>query len=178
MLETLTQEQALAKFQNLIYSEVHKFLAYKGGDWDELLSDAYIGFVTAYRSYQERGQRTNTGQWHFGGWAKFTIWKRLLDEHRRRCKKNSRINFETNLNSEEGDDFKVSEINDPDRFTIQKLARELSDDAKKVLDYIALLEHRAPTRKRSLVVRHLQELGWAGQRIVESFNEVREALGI
>lgn len=184
----LTAEQVLQKYSNLIYNEVHRFIRYKGGDWDELLSRAHVAFVNAQRRYLAKGDRPDIGggKWHMGGWIKFCVWNALLDHHRNDLKLNKRRVVETDLVNRScfGGDavadnaFALSNVPERRRFQLEDMIKEISADARRVVEIATTLNERGPVAKRHRLIEALQDLGWAGQRIVESFNEIREVMGL
>ena len=178
---------ALATYQKLIYGEIHRFQRYRGGDWEELKDEAYTAFTRAYRRYQVRGDRPNTGKWHIGGWLRFCIQHQFKDWDRNRQRLAGRRIVETDLlggasdigGDGDGNPLALRSVADhrAGRFSICNLASEVSDDARRALEIAVKINGRGPSTKRHRLIAALQDLGWAGQRIIETFKEIKEALG-
>ena len=64
-------EETYHDVAKLLYQTVHAFRRRYGGAWDDLLSDAHLGFCRAYRGYRPEKARFST-------WVRNTVWFAML----------------------------------------------------------------------------------------------------
>lgn len=138
--------------------------AYGGGDWDELMAEASQVYVEAYQTYDYR----------LGDFSKrvaYMVWYRLTNQLRDRHRRNrGHKRVEHYMNA----------VPDHRRTGVLGLIREVSDDARTVvrlvLDGPEYRDGATGDKQRRALVQTLTNLGWAGARIAESFNEIRGML--
>lgn len=147
--------------QNMLYDIAHKFLRKYGGDFEELVSQANLYFMTAYNSFSSKKSNFTT-------WCYFIVWKGLLNERQKEIKTNY-IPCDTNGYDEDG--------------CFIDFIDELSEDSKIIVGLILdtpndlkiLIERKGGTlpKVKTVIREHLNELGWSMKRITESFSEIR-----
>jgi hypothetical protein len=157
----MNTDKEYAGLRDFIYHTCHKFQSKYGGDFEELVSEANEYYMDARRSYDPKKAKLIT-------WVGFRIYKGLLETRRRWAYRNNRVAM-------------GQLAHDPvqqERFRLDRLIKEVSQDAQKVLRIV--LGNDPPIRKaipfRSALVEFLRGLGWAGERIIETFLEIKEAL--
>ena len=159
-------ESAYASVTLLLKRIVHTYQNRHGGDYDELLAEADEGFMHAYATWEPSKGRLSTWTWH-------KVNSHLLNLPRQRQK--------FVCESLTGD------VRSKPRFNLRAFLFELGEDAADVvglvlespLDIIQLCREQASegiVTKRWALVRFLKDLGWTKNRIVSTFNEIREAL--
>lgn len=133
-----------------------QFSSKHGGHWQEWLSEGYLGYRRALETYDP------TKGSSFLTWLNWCIWKRFQEIVRQGCKK---------------EDKPTGYVPDKARreFNLDLTLSELTEDGQQVAR-VALGQNQQDGKKRNKTIRFFQELGWTGRRIVESFNEIREAL--
>ena len=142
-------DQTFAEVERLVYHTAHRFRRRYRGDWEDVKSDAFLGYCKAYRDHQ--GDRAR-----FTTWVARSVWYACLDGHKRRSKVKER---QPTLSI------------DPATAVIDQ-APEASSDADAATR--AALSERGGSR--SATVRLLREAGWCALRIAESFGEMRSLL--
>ena len=142
-----------------------------GGCWEDYVSAGNAAFVDAYRSYD------NTKGTSFSTW----VWWKIRGAISAEIKK-TKVQSHTVAS---GKDNNLDELTGRSNFDLSRFASELSEDARTVIklvlessDHIKdVLHHRdaGPTIKHGLR-RKLSAMRWTLERILESFDEIREAL--
>lgn len=146
-----------------------------GGEVDEYFSVGCMTFVKAYL-----GDTFDHTKSSFKTWIRTKVWFQLLDDMRTRLGRNNRLpRVDADLDkhpTQEGS------------FDLDEFLETLSEDAQTV---IQLVVDTPPAFALEVYVRgeftpgnvlrslriFLRDLGWASARIVEAFEEVRQALG-
>lgn len=160
-------ESAYASVEPLLHRITRTHYNKHGGDYDELLAEAYEGFMHAYNTWIPAKGRLTTWTWHI-------INQHLLNLPRKR----QRIVC----------DSLTIDIDSKPGFSLRSFLFELGEDAAEVvglvlespLDILQLCrekEESKVTTKRWALIRFLKkDLGWAKNRIEKVFEEIREAL--
>ena len=138
----------------LLATIVHRFRTCYGGDAEELRAEANYHFAEALQSFNPT---MGTLRKHVG----WRVWYGMFETMRTRCRRKAI----TDRENVEPDTLPARR-----RSWLDTVLRELSEDARLVVG--AALE----TGSRNSLVRLLEEWGWCGRRIVETFREIREAL--
>lgn len=161
-------EETFAEMEQKIVAWVRRFERTKGGQFTELLSIAYDAFMHASRTYRpEKGP--------YEHWLKFTVWTEMLEVLRKDMGRNNRL-------PRRALDF--ANYAAKSHFDSEVFVNELTSDAAIVarlaLESPAELGHAGrspnPVRRRGAIEAFLARLGWAAERISDSFTEIREAL--
>lgn len=164
--------------EKLVGDITNRFYRRYGGDYDELLSEAYLQWGTAWHSYNGQSQPTT--------WTYFVIWHQLLEHHRTATRRAVRLPQAGTL---------PASTRDRRIFNLMQVASDLSLDAMYVLRLItevpADLElvlaqtPRGPGRPssevhpvhlRRAVVNYLLIHGWTADRIGRVWDEIRGVL--
>ena len=152
---------ALSDVERQILGIVAKHHKRFGGDFEELMSDAHLGFAEALRTFDlAKGYRFTT-------WCQTVIQYKLLDRFSKR---------KPPLPCDETDTGTVADPH-PRHFDLRKFAGELTGDALIVLR-LAFEARGGPDTRRDAVARWLKETGWTFARIAAAFDKVAEVLGI
>jgi len=163
-------EKRLREVEPLIFHTVNKFISHYGGDYDELLSIAYAGYLSAFRRFDEQGGSS------FPSWVRYEVWTCMFNEFikRQNLRKRHQEYIQTN-------DL-LSQIIKP----LIELIDELSEDAFEVVNLILntpdelqkSIKHNGGSNKKvkKLVYSHLKDNGWQRDKILKSFNNIQEAL--
>jgi hypothetical protein len=167
------------QLENLVYHTVRAFQRRYGGDFEDLFGEAQLAFMKAYTSFDPNPQHGN-GNYHIGGWVKFVIWNRLKDALAIKIRHDDRLK-RVGLPNQGAEEFfneaNFGSLEDTPGFSLDKLLGEVSAEAADVIRYaLSAPQPSQPYQKQLALVRLLQELGWAGQQILKSFQEIREAL--
>lgn len=176
---TTTTESATARtlydaFCKLLYRHCHQYRRRYGGDWDDWLSAAHVGYARAVDTGKpEFDSRRKV--WvcpshgvHFSTWLHWCVESQLRKEVGRRVREAQRRAV-TRDNSLRGCAARP-------RFRLRRLLFELSDDAAHVVGLLLERPEPLPSSKRKAVVGLLAELGWCGRQVVAAFSEIRAAL--
>ena len=151
------------KKEKLLHHIVHRLQQRYGGDYGELLSEAHYHFVTACLSWEPE-----LGPIHKRIW--YIVERRLKSARLAELEKHCRDVHLGETAWEQVED--CSRSFDPEQF-----CSDLSADAREVAR-LAISNGNGQTKTaRSTIANYLFDLGWSAKRIVESFGEIREALG-
>jgi hypothetical protein len=164
-------EKRLSEVEPMIYHTVGKFIKHYGGDYDDLLSIAYAGYLSAFRRFdEERGTP-------FPVWVRYEVWTCMFNE------------FIKRTNNRKRHKQYMSERSDLLSYIIRPLADlmdELSDDAFEVVNLIlstpdelqgVIAQNGGNNRKvKNLVYSYLKDNGWQRGRILKSLGSIQEAL--
>lgn len=167
MAANLAMVETYEDVERLIYQLVHRFNQRYGGDFRELLSDANLAFMRAYKSYDpSKGQFTT---------LLVTSVQRLLF----RTLKN-RIKYQQRYGTTLDEHRTISR--DVEEFDFDCFVSNMSADAKFV---VRLITHSPPELAavangkggeprnwRSSIKGYLRDLGWSANQITESFTEI------
>lgn len=175
--------QAYELVSNLIFDQVHKFFRRFGGDFDELVGEANLAFVTGHRQYID-GVRPNGEQitHPFAVEIRRWVWFELFDAMR------SRLRRENNAKmlSMESMELDVPAKNST-KFKVKEWVAGLGEDAQYAVELVlyppeevettAEARGGTPRNYRSTVRAYLTAEGWKPARINKAFDEIKEALG-
>ena len=147
----------------LIFKVVKEFQRRHGGEWDELLGEANLLFMKSLEGYD----------WRKGKFSKriaYKVWWGLFSQRSQQMTREGRM-------GERDTSLPLEDVPCEDSFDLVMLTEEVSDDAALLIE-LALQEDGkgTPDRKRGRLAAILIDLGWTATRILESFQEIREAL--
>ena len=167
----LAATETYRDLERMVEKLIRWAVEHRGGDRDDYASAANQAYTKAIRTHDPaRGQITTHVWWCVKNALQSVAireWK-----HRERERNNSPLpNDLTQRPRTKG-------------FDVEVLLVDLSDDARAVVrlvidtpgDLVKLVRMRSPDRMRGLLARGLRDLGWTIGRVVESFDEIREAL--
>lgn len=144
---------------NKIAARFHKAF---GGDMEIIRSEAYLQYARIAPAWQE-----SLGP--FATWINYKIWYGLIDWLRK----------ETRREVRQGGKHETYH-NDPmerERFDLRLLLSDLSDDAATIVGLVVDFERVGKRAKHKIAKHLLYDLGWAAHRVIDSFREIKEALG-
>ena len=161
--------------KNLLHKIVHKFRRRYGGDYQELFSQASLYYVKAYNTFDpSRGSFTKR--------IGYNVWMDLLSEKRRQAiavKNRPAYCWDP-------DWFECVAEQERRGLNVARLLGTISPDAAFVIKIVLDLPvppegdgwrpHKCPSYSHRSLIRFLSGLEWTGQRILESFAEIKEAL--
>lgn len=156
--------------EKLIHHTCHCFQRQWGGNYEDLLSEANQGFIEAMKGFDpSRGKLSKR--------VRFVVWKRLKHASAREFKRNA-------LNKAIRDEKTLREVQQPKTFNLEKLMKEVSPDAAKLIKLVVDPPADIKLKKQKVkgqskwyyIHSFLREIGWSISRITESFNEIQEAL--
>lgn len=150
---TVTDQDYLS-LRNMLCKIVLKIQNKYGGDFDDLMSEANECFMLACHSHNPNKSRLIT-------WVHQKVWYGLLESARVHAKRNKRY-APANLEN----------VQSKLTFDVERLLSEVSADAANIINLI-VYDNKD---KRSAVIQHLLSIGWAAERILESFREIKDAL--
>jgi hypothetical protein len=157
-----------AYVQRLLFKIVHKFQRFHGGDFDELMCEANYHYVRALQNYDPEKARFST-------WCTIKVLNGLKDYHSRQARYLS-------LYKQEGEEMPLELAPERRHGNLGALLSELSEDACYVAK-LAMMSARSEHcnrphvfRRRSWITRFLLDMGWSGERIMEAFGEIKQAL--
>jgi len=162
--------QTYEDVEKLIKYLCWKFQKQRGGDFDDLLSVANMGFMRAYNTYVPTRSKFTTWVWH-------CVWNILLDEMSKSHWRSQRekTSYDTELLE------KVDPIDE--RFDLGETLKEYSKDSQVIMklvltspEEILRLCHGEEKTFRSPVRAYLGKLGWTARRIAESFRDIKMGL--
>ena len=142
-----------------------------GGDRDELLSEANIAFMRAYKMFDPKKARFTTYLYH-------KVWGTLRRHCNTRISRQKRIGGVVQINEDltptarEFNLHEFSKLLTEDAMFVAQIALETPNDLKQVLLTKKL---KRPSWIRTLR-RHLLDMGWTMGRIKESFAEIKSIL--
>lgn len=157
--------------RRLVYNTACTFQNVHGGELDELVGEANLLFMEAYRTF-------DADEGSFSSWVRLKIWRGLQSSGRKIASRNT---HRTEL------DFAIVPDADPS-FDYRSFLKELSRDARRVARLVVdpPVDVRLsaacrkgldnPDSKRRAVVEFLGHVGWGVDRITRSFQEIAEAL--
>ncbi len=171
------------RVERLIQKICRKFHWRYGGDWDEIMSEANWAYVRAVKQWNPERSKLGT-------WVQTKVQFHLLQLREDRCKRLARE--KTILNNpcwvepsmtrtlhDEGNKTERHElIPAPESFDIRAFLRLLSYDARCVVRQalspkLSLIQSQY---RRDHLAQLLVDLGWAIERIINTFQEIQEAL--
>jgi len=164
-------EETYADVEKLIHKLTWAHIGRYGGEYDETLSDAHLGFAEAYARFNNRrgvlfitycylyirGYLLNGYNRSVGGSIKKTTFER-----------------DVLLLGEDMAEVLVGTT----QFDVDRMASELSEDAQAAIRLtLDLPRVQTPSKLKRGLLRHLQrKLGWTAARCIETWSEIRRAL--
>ena len=171
-------EELFKEYEGLVNFTVWKFVEKHGGDFEDLLGDAYLYYMEAVKAYDGRvSLQSNISCW---------IWDRLLDQWRTKANRRNRVGPFLRSDSPRWLEQRAVDRHSEEGWTVEEFLEELTEDARIVVrlcvDTPAEIKRTAedkggtPRNYRSTVRQWLESVGWSYQRIRESFEEIKTAL--
>jgi DNA-directed RNA polymerase specialized sigma24 family protein len=155
----LSAPEAYASVRAMIHGICYKFSRKYRIDAEELVSEANLAFVKAWRRWDPAKAKLTT-------WTHFCVSRTLcslLAEHRKVRGRERWIN---------GSDFAGRKP-----FTVEGLLGQVGEDAGEAIDAALSRTVKAGGgRKADMLANELQRRGWCGRRILDVFDEVKEVL--
>lgn len=172
-LSTDAASETYADVQEKLDKLSYAFVRQYGGNYEDVRADANLYYLRASELY-------NPGQGSFEQWVCHRVWLNLLEVVRVQAKRNARLPRSA---------VELGTLADR-RFDMVEFLDELSDDARTVVRLlfvgnrdVALAEIQRgglkpkPHQTRNAIREYLRDVGWGAGRILESFQEIRKALG-
>ncbi len=162
MSRTADAGQAYLKAEPYITRLLNKHLRTRGGDPDELQSEAHMGFLDAWASYDpSRGASLTT-------WACTKIRHRLRDYRPQGPKQCSPLALERIPQP-------ATKRDCPDDCALLILAA-LSDVPDVVITAATINSHTSPVSLRLAIIEYFRGLGWGVSRLADALELVREVI--
>lgn len=168
-IEEDSVSEKYADVELLIYKTIHDFIRIYGGNFDELLGESHLMFMTAVRRYDNRSS--------FPTYVRWVVWHGLHELLRRTIRHSGKVTYM---------ELDPNAFAAPPAFNLNELAESLSSDAQEVLrlvmdtprELMKSIERRKGTgiAYRSVIRQYLVAIGWSPKRITNSFRELQEAL--
>jgi len=159
MLEQYAENQTYIDVERMLYYVCGRFKTRFGGELHEYLSVANDAFLRAYLKWDPAKSAFTTYAWH-------CTWNALRDVARQRRRWGEKIVGNSELSDRAIDS----------RFNLAEFLRELSDDARIVVHVVLDTPREFADMGKNSVRDYLGRIGWATERISESFSEMRESL--
>lgn len=156
--------------RNMLRKIVCDYRRRNGGNFDELMSEAHLGFVKAYESYDpKRGQFTTHCWWQVMNALKTYSYERVKA---RRYRLKADAFWDSAAISPEFDlGVKLSEA-EGDIQTVAWLALEPTID----IVHGCRLSGETTDVLRYKIYEHLLEQGWTTERVLQAFQDAKEAI--
>lgn len=179
MANTVAITETYEDVERLICKTVWDFIRRYGGDFDELLSEANIGFLKAYDAFD-----STKGQ--FSTLLVVTIWRRLCHTFEIKDRERHRGGVSLDSETKNGPLSTTIAAKQPRRFSLDEFTEGFADDAKYVLnmilnapsDFEMIVNSKGGEARnwRSSLKSHLYDIGWTATRIAETFQDIAAAL--
>jgi len=158
----------------MIHKVVHTFLRKKNivqAEYEEWHSEACVAFSETFQSFdRHKGNRFTTWLW-------WNIWHTLSDKLQKEAPQwmTFRLSEKLSANLTDERQWKNSIRSN---FDIQSLSDDARVVTRIVLDTFGCVDGREekPEEIRMALYNLLCGMGWSGQRVLESFSEIRTAL--
>ena len=158
--------------QNLVYRVVLKFQRRFGGDVDELVGEAKIHFMVAYKTFDPNRAKLSTHLWHniYNGLRVHARSQRAIQrggKHRRAD------GYDLGLVPSAAKQAHWSEELTPDAKHVAELVLDPPPDIRLMLS-----DRKRPGQQqwREVVADYLRDMGWCNRRVLKAFVELRRAL--
>jgi len=168
---TIAIEETYEDVRELIHKLTYRHINRYGGDFDEALSDAHLGFAEAYDRFDSRrgAQFITYCYWYVRGY--------LLNGYNRPVGGSvKKTRFERSIQC---DTEALGELMGTTHFDLGQLAEKLSVDAQAAIRLaLDLPRVQTPSKLKRGLLQYLQRnFGWTAARCVETFTEIRRVLG-
>ena len=171
-------EKLFYEVENLLKYLSHRFIKRFGGDFDEVLSEANLGFVQAFQTFNpDKGAKFST-------WVHLKVWRKLQEIYRSQ-KRLQNLEFTTNteelwqganLKRLDTQNWRICWDKIPER--IKPL--DLSEDANTIIRLVLQSPKEffgSGKKPKKLLRRTLTtKFGWSPARIFQSFLEIQNAI--
>lgn len=163
--------------ERLIHATVWQFVRKHGGDVEELFSEAQMHFMECCQAWREGRNNSEDLAVEVRRW----VWFGLFDTHRTRTGHRRKVKRKMVTEGIElvadyrGQGFDIVALCDQlseDAAVVARLTLETPAELARVAD----AKGGEPRNLRSTIRAYLAGLGWAADRINESFDEIRRAL--
>ena len=154
-------EEQWEKFERLVYKVCHTFRKKYGGEFCEILSEAYPHYVKALQTFNPSKGKVEKR-------VTYIVWNMLLQSRMRDWQRQERLPCEDNEEGTLPDSYR--------EFNLQNFLEQLSEDAQNAVKLVLDAGAVPHLRSREGLARHLVGRGWAGQRVLDLWWEIREAL--
>lgn len=172
-LQTITQEEAYTKVERMLWGLAIKFSRLRGGDVDDLFSEANVAFCKAYPKFDpDKGELTTL--MHHAVWRHLTSYR--MNETQKQAKQFG-LTEETDVNSV---------VDDHRQFDMEDFLEGLSQDARVAVKLLfnspAKLQKEAEAKGgyaknwASSLRQLLRDMSWTVEEIKAVFDEIKEAL--
>lgn len=171
-----TECQAMETYQDvedMIHKVVHIFLRKKNivqTEYKEWHGEACVAFCKAFQSFdRHKGNRFTTWLW-------WNIWHALSNKLQKEAPQWMTFRLSEKLSANLIDERQQNDARS--NFDIQSLSDDARVVTRIVLDTFGYVDGREekPEEIRIALYNLLCGMGWSGQRVLESFSEIRTAL--
>lgn len=174
----LTIDDAYLSVKGMIYSLAKRFNNQYGGEFDDIIGEANLIFVTAYKKFDaSRGALTT--------WIYCKVWHGLVGKARRYAKEAKKATEYAEVKRVD-ENLRQQGCVRPNTFllefmdSVSKEAREIITLALDMPDDVVQLAIQyggQPRNARDAIKRHFyEEAGWTWRQVRASFNEIKEVL--
>jgi len=171
-------EETLKDFQGVLVNETARYIRKYGGDFDTVMADVQFHFLAAFESHQRRRPHLN-----FARWAYSVIRSRLTNTKRQSAVRNAKCPMES-IDVPVGELGTRIEPAAPKKRGFDEILKNASPDAELVVRLIVeetpkeLKDRLAAGERLNVSVRaslraYLKNIGWAAERIADTFDELR-----
>ena len=169
----------------MVDATVRRFVRRYGGNYPDLRTDANFSWWRGDTAYRERATNGRSIHADYRVEIRRWVWFELFDDYRVRAQYRRK---EKTIIKQDGLSFTRPAARE---FNFPEFIDELTDDARTVVGLLFGAEERdapepwaaeamakggQPRNVRSTLRSYLTGLGWAAQRINDSFDEIRDAL--
>lgn len=178
----VTAEEGYHRTHRVIFHQVHKMVDTYGGNFDDLLGEAYEYFMRGHNDYM-RGT-TSTGRvidHDYLTEIRRHVWRGLFDSMRTRL---DRERMAPCIPIDNNDHDRYKEVSD---FRAEDFVAELTADGAYVAELVlnppvvivrdAEAAGGTPCKYRTTIRAYLRLMGWSALRVNEAFAEIKIALG-
>lgn len=155
--------------RSILNNVANKIKKMYGGDLDDIRSECNLSFMRCYRKHEPT-------KGSFYSRVNFKVRCDLIDTRRKEYRHRLPLDPLAEL----------STIPARREFNLEQLIEDLSGDAEQVIMLVLqppeVVNSRNPRKKaiptKRSIVQYLEDIGWAAERIAESFREIQEILTI
>lgn len=169
-------EETFSDVEKLIYHLVHRFIRTYGGEFDEILSEAYFCFMKAYKEWDpKRGP--------FIKYLYYLTWMQLMTITTKSYKqKQKQIQLEYISMSTEKTTLPPNHFLEgfgEDALRIINLLKDLPTDLARMFmeeDMFRDIDMRSAESRKNTLKTYLGQTGWSPKRIKFAFADIQEQL--